>query len=197
MYATFILHLLVGVGGYLKFGSGVTPNILDCLPETFAVGAARLSIVLAFAFTFPMMIFLCRMHIYSILARIQLVKQQTDKPEPAKPAELHHTLVSALLVGASLITAICFPNIDALFGLLGGTTSVVISFVAPAIFWETFVGSVFPEMHPKRIFCKVLIGFSVVVAGLSLPSLFIDLLGDLYATAWWVPMASSAGLHTW
>ena len=39
------------------------------LPQSAAVGAARLAIVCAFAFTYPMMIFLCRMHIGAITAR--------------------------------------------------------------------------------------------------------------------------------
>ena len=59
----FVLHLLIALGGYLRHGDYVTPNILDALPQSAAVGAARLAIVFAFAFTYPMMIFLCRMHI--------------------------------------------------------------------------------------------------------------------------------------
>ena len=97
------IHLAVGLGGYWKFGSSVEANVLDALPQTAAVSAARLAIVFAFAFTFPMMIFLCRMHIYSILARTRLVKQQTNKPAAeATPApdggvDVHHSLVSAML----------------------------------------------------------------------------------------------------
>ena len=64
-----MLHLLVALGGYLRHGDYVTPNILDALPQSAAVGAARLAIVFAFAFTYPMMIFLCRMHIGAITAR--------------------------------------------------------------------------------------------------------------------------------
>ena len=79
MWLTFVLHLLVALGGYLRFGDAVSANILDSLPNGYAVGAARLSIVLAFAFTFPMMIFLCRMHLHSILARAHYVDPQSDK----------------------------------------------------------------------------------------------------------------------
>ena len=64
-----MLHLLIALGGYLRHGDYVTPNILDTLPQSAAVGAARLAIVFAFAFTYPMMIFLCRMHIGAITAR--------------------------------------------------------------------------------------------------------------------------------
>jgi len=202
MLATLGVHLAVAFGGYLKLGDDVAANVLDSLPQTMSIAFARAAVVLAFAFTFPMMIFLCRMHIHSILARGAVVEQQSDRPIPASaeetsPAHLHHTLISLLLVGTSLLTAICFPNIDAIFGLLGGTTAVVISFVAPAAFWETCVGQMYPETHPKRLFCKALYLFSLGIAGLSLPSLLIDLLGDLYATAWWVPMATSAGMSSW
>lgn len=81
-----------------------------------------------------------------------------------------------------------FPNIDAIFGLLGGTTAVVISFIAPALFWERFVGFMYPWRHPRKLFARVLLGFAALVAALSLPSLLIDLLGDLYATTWWIPV---------
>ena len=244
--------------------------------------------VLAFAFTFPMMVFLCRMHLRSIIARarasgvsagvaqlapatgivsellaserdcssdlsmhsgVESVHGRAEAGKDGNPATLstapseddlsihgfiqveskgavqsaasvrggegdegdgndpagaisqsdgfRHNLVSGLLVGASLVCAIFFPNIDAIFGLLGGTTSVVLSFVAPAIFWEVTVGYMFSWHHPIRLFCKTLVGFSALIASLSLPGVLIDLLGDLYATTWYVPMASSAGLSTW
>mmetsp|Transcript_45407 Transcript_45407/g.119242 ORF Transcript_45407/g.119242 Transcript_45407/m.119242 type:complete len:581 (+) Transcript_45407:73-1815(+) len=201
MGLTLLLHLLVALAGCLRFGGAVSANVLDSLPSSFAVNAARLAIVMAFAFTFPMMIFLCRMHIQSILARLILTRQQADTDEASSetaPAEERHTLITSALVGGALLTAVLFPNIDALFGLLGGTTAVVISFVAPAIFWEQFVGNMYKWSHPRKIFCRVLIGFSVLVAGLSLPGVLVDVIGDLYATAWWVPMATvGQGMSTW
>ena len=60
MYSTFALHLVVGVAGYVRYGDATADNILDNLPATLATALARLAIVLAFAFTYPMMIFLCR-----------------------------------------------------------------------------------------------------------------------------------------
>ena len=69
MALTLLLHLLIALAGYLRHGDAVDPNILDALPQTPAVAAARLAIVFAFAFTYPMMIFLCRMHIGAIAAR--------------------------------------------------------------------------------------------------------------------------------
>jgi len=251
MYLTLAIHLAVGLAGSLAFGSSVAPNVLDSLPQTAAVLAARLAVVLAFAFTFPMMVFLCRMHLRSIILRAcapataaaaaaagvpalgsidELLPASERAPEatpctddasvhsgdaagvPVKTGDaeelvvhdtagekdwFRHNLVSGLLVGCSLASAVCFPNIDAIFGLLGGTTSVVLSFVAPALFWEASVGYMYGWQHPSRLFCKALLGFSALIAALSLPGILIDLLGDLYATTWWVPMASSAGLASW
>ena len=75
---------------------------------------------------------------------------------------------------------------------------MVISFVAPALFWENAVGYMYPWSHPRKLFCRLLIGFSVVVAGLSLPGVLVDVVGDLYATAWWVPMATPGqGMSVW
>ena len=197
MYITLALHLAVGFGGYLRYGGATPANVLDALPQSAPVAVARVAVVFAFAFTYPMMIFLCRMHIQSILARARVRAQLTDAPGPAPPAEDHHVLVSLLLVGSSLVTAIIFPDIDAIFGLLGGTTSVVISFVAPAVFWERCVGYMYKWSHPNRLFCRALMVFSVVIAGLSLPGLLVSMVGDLYATAWWVPIASSSGMQSW
>ena len=58
-----VLHLLVALGGYLRYAGAVPANVLDVLPPGPLVHAARGAIVVAFAFTYPMMIFLCRMHI--------------------------------------------------------------------------------------------------------------------------------------
>jgi amino acid permease len=212
MGLTLLIHLCVALGGYLRFGALVTPNVLDSLPQNAWVSTAQAAIVLAFAFTFPMMIFLCRMHIQSILARNSAAANSfaaiADRwravatsvesgSAPVGEAADQHTLVSLLLVAASLLAAVLFPNIDALFGLLGGTTAVVISFVAPAVVWERFVGYMYPWQHPRRVFCKVLIGFAALVAALSLPGLLVDILGDLHATAWWVPVSSDAGMSSW
>lgn len=267
MCLTLVLHMLVALGGYLRFGAAVSPNVLDCLPQNGLVQAAQLAIVLAFAFTYPMMIFLCRMHLQSTMARAALMRQQTDNQAGgggedvgAATSDEHHRLISLLLVGmrpiassilsiarpflsaasssplplpaacglltsalaalapltlpahrshllpfgillrapgGTLVLAIVFPNIDAIFGLLGGTTAVVISFVAPALFWERFVGFMYPWRHPRKLFARLLIGFAAIVASLSLPSLLIDLLSDLYATTWWVPVYSGAGFGHW
>jgi hypothetical protein len=72
----------------------------------------------------------------------------------AEPDGFRHALVSGLLVGFSLACAVCFPDIDAIFGLLGGTTSVVLSFVAPAIFWQVQYEFSFssPPRHPSGHF---------------------------------------------
>ena len=65
MGLTLILHLLVALSGCMRYGGAVSANVLDSLPDVFIVNAARLAIVLAFAFTFPMMIFLCRSKLWS------------------------------------------------------------------------------------------------------------------------------------
>ena len=183
----------------------MTPNILDALPQSAAVGAARLAIVCAFAFTYPMMIFLCRMHIGAITARrarlrfslwgaitaagaaqeageeageeaeqigsasasasastddlkaFDVDEAGSDESTPAaaeaeplakpfggeddhvRPDSLvspspvalpltptpdpHQVVVTVLLVSLSLVVAFLFPNIDQLFGLLGGTAA--------------------------------------------------------------------------
>jgi hypothetical protein len=81
---------------------------------------------------------------------------------------------------------------------LGGTTAVVIAFIAPSIFWERFVGFMYPWRHPRKLFARFLLGFAAFVAALSLPSLLIDLLGDLYATTWYVPVyTGSANFGHW
>ena len=74
---------------------------------------------------------------------------------------------------------------------------MVISFVAPAVFWEQCIGYMYKWSHPNRLFCRALMVFSVVIAGLSLPGLLVSMVGDLYATAWWVPIASSSGMQSW
>lgn len=91
---------------------------------------------------------------------------------------------------------VCLP--PAIFGVLGGTTAVVIAFIAPSIFWERFVGFMYPWRHPRKLFARFLLGFAAFVAALSLPSVLIDLLGDLYATTWWVPVyTGSANFGHW
>ena len=55
----------------------------------------------------------------------------------------------------------------------------------------------YPWSHPRKLFSKLLVAFAVILTGLALPSLIIDTLGSLYATAWWVPISSDTPLSTW
>ena len=57
MYITLALHLAVGFGGYLRYGGATPANVLDALPQSAPVAVARVAVVFAFAFTYPMMIF--------------------------------------------------------------------------------------------------------------------------------------------
>ena len=59
----------LGARGRLAEAVSALGQAAVALPQSAAVGAARLAIVCAFAFTYPMMIFLCRMHIGAITAR--------------------------------------------------------------------------------------------------------------------------------
>ncbi len=142
------------------------------LPDATSVVVARVAIVLAFAFTYPMLIFLCRMNLQSILARHDVSALPADTPGPPPPPKFSHTLISASLVGGSLACAILFPNIDVIFGLLGGTTAVVLSFVAPALFWEKFVGYMYSWKHPRKLFARSLHVFALLVGVLALAGLF-------------------------
>ena len=86
------LHLAVGFGGYLRYGA--TPaNVLDALPQSAPVAVAHRR-RLAFAFTYPMMIFLCRMHIQYPRARAR--PRPTHRRRGGAAAEDHHVLVSLL-----------------------------------------------------------------------------------------------------
>ena len=228
-----VLHLLIALGGYLRHGDYVTPNILDALPQSAAVGAARLAIVCAFAFTYPMMIFLCRMHIGAITARrarlrfslwgaitaagaAQEVGEEAGEeaeqigsasasasastddlkafdvdeagsdesapaaaeaeplakpfggeedhvrpdtivawclprrwPYPLTPTpDPNQVVVTVLLVSLSLAAAFLFPNIDQLFGLLGGTTARL---EGPGLAAAHAANTAAPEAHPLQL----------------------------------------------
>lgn len=50
--------------------------------------------------------------------------------------------------------SVLFPNIDDIFGILGGTTAVVISFVGPSLFWDCTVGYMYKWSHPRKIMSR-------------------------------------------
>ena len=192
MWTTLALHLLVGLAGYLRYSQGTAANILDNLPQVASVGTARLAIVFAFAFTYPMMIFLCRMHLASIRARTAPASRphadakplliSPDAPQaspgPAERISLadEHVPVTLGLVGSSLVLAIIFPNIDTLFGLLGCTCAVVLSLVVPVLFWERFVGFMYPWHHPNKLCMHATLAFAALVLCCAGPRLIFDLL---------------------
>ncbi|KAF0690286.1 Aste57867_18312 [Aphanomyces stellatus] len=127
-YASFSIYLTIGLTAYFAFGHTLADpinkgNILLSFPMSDAlIAVARAAITFTVAVAFPLNIFPCRFSLDMMFFAT------------AKESHVRHVVVSVSLVLASLVLAIFCPNINVIFGVIGGTCSTIVCFCFPAAF---------------------------------------------------------------
>ncbi|RHY23698.1 hypothetical protein DYB32_009086 [Aphanomyces invadans] len=127
-YASLSIYVVIGLVAYVAFGHSladpvVKGNILLSFPMSdVLIAFARAAITFTVAVAYPMNIFPCRFSIDMMFFA------------QAKESLVRHVVVSTGLVITSLVLAIFCPNINVIFGIIGGTCSSVVCFCFPAAF---------------------------------------------------------------
>ncbi|CAK4072499.1 unnamed protein product [Aphanomyces euteiches] len=127
-YGSFGIYLTIGLIAYLAFGTSLVDpvnkgNILLSFAMNDAlIAVARAAITFTVAVAYPLNIFPCRFSLDMMFFA------------QAKESLVRHVIVSTSLVALSLLLAIFCPNINVIFGIIGGTCSSVVCFCFPAAF---------------------------------------------------------------
>eukprot|EP00474_Spongospora_subterranea_P002232 CRZ02690.1 hypothetical protein [Spongospora subterranea] len=133
---TSVFYLLVGLFGFLKNLDQTSPDILynyNLLQQPI-IGVAQVAMGVTLALAFPFNIYPCRFTIEMSLF-----------PD-AKPSRVRFHFLTFAIVYLSLLVAIFAPSLDKVFSLLGSTTSSVVSFILPALFYL----HIFPGRWSRR-----------------------------------------------
>ena len=129
---TLLGYLGVGVGGAVAVHGLPPANVLDAYAPGWALLGAQLSLITALGLSYPLMFIVARTHALS-LAEGWLARRGSSGSAVIQRL----TLVGVVL---SVVVSIAFPRVEAVLGLIGGTCSVSLSFVIPALLYRRLVG---------------------------------------------------------
>ena len=175
---TSVLYLMVGVGGFLEYGSDIESNLMsnyDPKEPLIAVSFVLLAFVLVTSF--PLSIMPTRESIISIagfapnidddeseaaaLTETEDTKGR-DPPPPLPPKWLKYGL-GPLLAIIALILSFFIPNIGLVVGLVGGVSGGMLGFVLPAVYvFRTGEWTPAKQGWTEVVACVALIVFGIL-----------------------------------
>eukprot|EP00397_Hematodinium_sp_SG-2012_P021493 GEMP01022206.1.p1 GENE.GEMP01022206.1~~GEMP01022206.1.p1 ORF type:complete len:537 (+),score=116.27 GEMP01022206.1:161-1771(+) len=128
------IYVLMGLNGYLTFGSETKGDILQNLKARLVgnkidmpVALAFVAMIFAVIMSYPLNIFPIR---YSIETLVLF-----SRPQWESKRKLLRVVITVTCVLLSLIFAIIIPGIDKVFGLIGAFSGSIICYIAPALFY--------------------------------------------------------------
>ena len=126
---TFLLcgsiYMVVGICGYLTFGSYTESNVLLNYPKSWLVTVVRFGLSIAVAFSYPMWLHPCRENIAFIVLKRSAVDPLTTRWQ-------YYGITFGLFL-VSLTVALITSNLGIVMALSGAVSSVVATMVVPPL----------------------------------------------------------------
>ncbi|GLB41828.1 putative transmembrane amino acid transporter protein [Lyophyllum shimeji] len=151
-----LVYEIIGLFGYLTFGSNVGANIIAMYPSTSVfIACGQLAIVVLVLFSYPLQVHPCRNCLDKVFTRGQkskpaAVKAHDDEPEneeeDEEPADedgqaemttFKHTMITSGIVAGSFTIAYLVDDLQKVLSFVGSTGSTTISFILPGLlYWK-------------------------------------------------------------
>jgi len=132
IFTCVMFYLIMGILGYLNYGSSVKPDIVAFnLPDTIDVQIARAALAVKSLMAYPLLHFVARMCIADLLGYDMTSVSWRD---PKFPRGVYVFVTLSFLV-TSVITAISFSQIDILIDLSGAVFGVFQVYFWPALLY--------------------------------------------------------------
>lgn len=148
-----VLYILLAVVGFWRYGQTTRQDILLNVGYTHPVLATmQLLMAVNIILSFPMNVYPARMQIEMLFLG------------DCNPSPLRHMALTAAWVGMAMLCAVSVPHISTVFGVLGATTSVMVSFVLPAGFYL----SLHPPQSPDSSVVHRVLASALFYGGLLL-----------------------------
>ncbi|XP_055387430.1 putative sodium-coupled neutral amino acid transporter 10 [Condylostylus longicornis] len=153
------VYIMVGLFGYIGFCTiPFTGNILIHFSPTLSSEVIKLGFVLSVAFSFPLVIFPCRVSIYSLIYKRGHGDASTYIPEK------RFKVITVSIVLISLLVALMIPSIELVIGLVGSTIGVAICVLFPASVYLKMFSKI--RTFEKTVAQVVLVGgFFLMILG--------------------------------
>ncbi|GAA5827480.1 hypothetical protein JCM11251_003830 [Rhodosporidiobolus azoricus] len=189
-----IIYELLGILGYVTFGSAVGGNIIEMYPRTTIVSIGQIGITILVLFSYPLQLHPARASLDKFLF-------------PSTPSDDDETVVgdhgggdeiplgrfvleSAVLLFSTFLIAMFVSSLEVVLGFVGATGSTTISFILPSVFFlALFKDSTDAKDRRLRYIAMLLLTWGVVVMVVSLSLNIYHLVqkpetGSLHTLAW-------------
>lgn len=165
---------ILGVLGYLTFGTAVGGNIIEAYPKGVMVSIAQAGIVVMVLFSYPLQLHPARASLDKV---IHAPMAHADDDAPADDhAEVdiplgRFVLETSFILLTTFLVALFVDSLETVLGFVGATGSTTISFILPAVFFlRIFRDSPDPKDRLLRLLAWGLLtwGVGVMIVSLSL-----------------------------
>lgn len=156
----FLIYLVAGLSGYLRFGSTVSGNVLMSFPSGAGqstdklMGVVSACFLFVAVFTIPMMNFPIRVSLHYILYG------------ETKRGEVAHVIESVLPLGAALLVAMVVTDVGLVFSFVGSVSAATTSFILPALLFLKSTKVAKSGLEVLGAFAILAIGLVTFVAGI-------------------------------
>ncbi|KAH3745878.1 vacuolar amino acid efflux transporter Avt8 [Pelomyxa schiedti] len=155
----FIIYSVVGLFGYLTFGSLISPNILQNYSSGIVGLVAQTSAVFILSSSYPLLLYPCRSSFISLgnlfLKRNPLWNQHKDYIAPV------------ILVTATYTAAISNVHLDTVFAYCGATAGTLATLIVPSLCYFLLLGREGQYYNHEQAAVTILRGLSLVFAVLG------------------------------
>lgn len=158
IYPAAAMYLLVGIVGYLTFGSSVGGNVIAMYPYSLSTIVGRLAIVVLVLFSYPLQAHPCRASVANVVhwvisrvrsdngsyyfatlereePELEVVSQYSVRSVHVSHLSLGmHLGVTLVIIIFSFITASKVTSLEVMLAFVGSTGSTAISFILPGLF---------------------------------------------------------------
>jgi len=151
-----LTYEVIGILGYLTFGSTVGANIIAMYPSTsLFIAIGQLAIVILVLFSYPLQVHPCRNSLDKVFHAADVVKPLTaavdddgddidddsvaefDDHAAGEMTPFKHTLLTAVVISSGFMIAFYVNDLQLVLSFVGSTGSTTISFILPGLlYWQ-------------------------------------------------------------
>lgn len=162
--AIIIVYACFGVCGYLAYGEATKDIVTLNLPNNWSSAAVKVGLCIALAFTFPVMMHPIHEIIEARFRSSGCFPKISNNVRGAEWIGLHSSRI--LVVTILTVVASFIPAFGSFISFVGSTMCALLSFVLPALFHLSIVGSSMSLWRRVLDYCFLL--FGLVFAGYGL-----------------------------
>ncbi|XP_055614431.1 putative sodium-coupled neutral amino acid transporter 10 [Uranotaenia lowii] len=150
------IYALFGFFGYVSFNEHrLSGNILVNFAPSFVSDIIKIGFVLSVAFSFPLVIFPCRVSLYSLLYK------RTDTHFYIPESKFRPLTVA--IVAAALLLGVLIPSVEVVIGFVGSTIGVAICIIIPAACYMNICKTNMTEKQLAQV--MIVFGFLIMILG--------------------------------